>query len=71
MQDLAPSDWAYGGLLAFALVLAVVVLVGSLAVDETPQLQRIFVVAGLAESAAVVVLVLYLVASFTSAYDCG
>jgi hypothetical protein len=57
--------------LGFGLLVLAAAFVGSLGVEDTPTLQRVYVSLGLLEMATAVVIVLYLVTKSTRAFDCG
>jgi hypothetical protein len=66
-----PSGWIDVALLLFAVGLVIVVFLGTMSIDETPTLQRIFMGMGVVEAAAAVALVVYLLSKFTHAGWCG
>jgi hypothetical protein len=64
------GDWVYAGLLMFALALPILVFLGTLIVEPSPTLQRIYLGVALAEAATAVVLVIYLSVKY-SHHECG
>jgi len=67
MGAYGPSGWVYVGLLACAFVLLLAAVAGTISIDDTPTLQRIVLTVGSCEAAGLVVVVIYLGASFTTA----
>jgi hypothetical protein len=62
-----PGGWVYVGLLVCAFVLLVAVVAGATSIDETPTLQEVVLTVGFFEAGGLVVLVIYLASSFTTA----
>lgn len=66
-----PPGWLLASVIGAGVLILVVACVGSLAVDDTPRLQRLYVLLGLVEAAGAVGIVLYLVTKSADAYSCG
>jgi hypothetical protein len=66
-----PPGWLLGAVLAGGLLVMLVAFIGSLYVDDTPELQRVYAMVGVLEMAAAVGLVLYLVTKSANAFSCG
>ena len=66
-----PPGWVVGVVLGLGVVVLAVVLLGSLGVEDSHILQRIYVSLGLIEAAAAGVLIFYLLTKTPASYSCG
>jgi len=68
---MGPPGWVVGVVVGLAVVVLAVVLAGSLNVEDSETLQRIYVLLGTTEAVAAGVLVFYLLTKTPAAYICG
>ena len=66
-----PNGWKYAGFALYALALPVLVFLGTLMLDESRTVQRIYTAIALSEAVVAVALAIYLNAKWTGNYDCG
>ena len=66
-----PHGWVVGVVVGLGVVVLAVVLVGSLSVEDSQILQRVYVSLALIEAAAAGVLAFYLLTKIPAAYICG
>jgi hypothetical protein len=65
-----PSSWIYAGIVLFGVSFSAVVLLGTMATEENPTLQQIYVGLALAGTIAAILIAIYLNGKY-SHYHCG
>ena len=66
-----PNGWKYVGFALFAVGLPVLVFLGTLMLDESLAVKRIYMAVALGESAVAIALAIYLNGKWTGNYQCG